>query len=333
MSLYADIDLLSTRELLGLPPVRYLMDGLIPEEGFVGLYGAPASGKSFIALDWAMCISEGRPWLGTYRTTQTPVVYVAAEGGRGIQQRVAAWMRHYGYRDLGAMYFLLNPLYVREEGVVEEFIDHLIDIDVRPGLIVLDTLSRSFGGGEENASADMGEFVDQMTRLASATRMAALVVHHKNATGTRERGSTAFRGAADAMFSCSADRDKATNRIIRVELVNDKQKDGAEAEPIYLAPIADVTKSLVFEQCEAPAKKDKGTGVPQPMRKVDMLTYLGGAENGLTFTEWRLGTGVPKATFKRRLNKLMVDREIYKDDNGRYFVYPNNVDLIDEEDD
>ena len=149
--LYDDLQLLSTQELLSLPPTEWLLDQLIPKEGFVGLFGQPGDGKSFIALDWAMCIAEGKPWLGIYPCTQSPVIYVAAEGGRGIQQRVKAWMYHYGYKDLPAMYYLLSPLYVREEGTVEAFIDHLEEQNVWPGLIVLDTLSRSFGGGEENA--------------------------------------------------------------------------------------------------------------------------------------------------------------------------------------
>ncbi|MES2391306.1 MAG: 2-amino-4-hydroxy-6-hydroxymethyldihydropteridine diphosphokinase, partial [Acidobacteriota bacterium] len=67
---------------------------LIPKEGFVGLVGAPAGGKSFIALDWAMSISEGIPW-GVYNVTQAPVVYVAAEGGVGVYKRLAALRKHY----------------------------------------------------------------------------------------------------------------------------------------------------------------------------------------------------------------------------------------------
>jgi len=314
---------------LGLPPSKWLMDTLIPEQGFVGLYGAPSSGKSFLALDWAMCISVGRPWLGTYRTTQAPVIYVAAEGGRGIQQRVRAWMKHYGYLSLPNIYWLLEPLYVREEGVVENFLTTLEEADIWPGLMVLDTLSRSFGGGEENASADMGDFVDSMTRLAAGRRMAALIVHHKNAVGNRERGSTAFRGAADAMFNCNAARND-DNRIIRVELLNDKQKDDIEAEAIYLAPIKGLG-SLIFERTDPPAKKEKGTGVPTPMRKVDMLTLLGGHGEGLTFSEWRLASAVPKRTFARRVNQLIADGEVYKEDS-RYFVYPSPTDLVESED-
>ena len=315
--------LISTPALLGLPPAKWLMQDLIPEQGFVGLYGAPSSAKSFIALDWAMCVSSGRPWLD-HAVAQTPVVYVAAEGGRGIQQRVRAWMEHYGVPSLPNIYWLLEPLYVREEGVVADFVQGLTHADITPGLIVLDTLSRSFGGGEENASADMGHFVDCVTKLAGEYRMASLIIHHKNAQASRERGNTAFRGAADAMFDCTASRGD-DGRIIRVELRNDKQKDAIEAEPIYLAPVQGAG-SLIFEKTEGPEKKKKGEGVPQPMRKVDMLTLLASHGDGLSFREWMLAAQVPKSTFNRRIKQLTNDLEIYKE-NGKYFVVPSNTDL------
>jgi hypothetical protein len=330
--LYDDLTLLTTQELLKLPPTRWLLDQLIPEEGFVGLYGQPGEGKSFIALDWAMCIAEGRSWLGKYAAKQSPVIYVAAEGGRGIQKRVRAWMDHFAYKDLPAMYYLLSPLYVREEGTVEAFLDHLETKDVWPGLIVLDTLSRSFGGGEENASADMGHFVDQITKLALGRRMAALIVHHMNVGGKRERGSTAFRGAADAMFSCRAEKDKATGHILRIELKNDKQKDGAEAPAIYLTPMADVAQSLLFEECAAPGAKDAKAKEPAFMRKSDMVLLLGVAENGMTWQEWRLASGIDKNRFNRRVTRLVKDGEVIKE-NGRYVAMPSVKDLAAMEDD
>ena len=328
--LYDDINLLSTQELLSLPPTKWLLDTLIPEEGFVGLFGQPGDGKSFIALDWAMCIAAGKPWLGIYPCRQAPVIYVAAEGGRGIQQRVRAWMRHYKYPDLPAMYYLLSPLYVREEGTVEKFLDHLESIEVWPGLIVLDTLSRSFGGGEENASADMGHFVDQITRLAAGRRMAALIVHHMNVKGERERGSTAFRGAADAMFGCRAEKDKENGRILRIELKNDKQKDGAEAPSIFLRPIDDTKYSLVMEVTDGPEPKTRGPRERGPMRVVDMLSCLAVAEDGLTWGEWRLATGISKGAFNMRIKKLSNNSEIYKE-GGRYHLYPTTKDLADVE--
>lgn len=340
MSLYHDVDLLSTSELLTLPPVSYLLERYIPEEGLVGLYGAPENGKSFIALAWAMCISQGMPWL-RFKTKRAPVVYIAAEGGRGIQSRVRAFMHKHGLKDLPGMYFLLNPLYVREEGVVERFLDELASHDdnpnphdenggIWPGLIVLDTLSRSFGGGEENASADMGAFVDSVTELAAQRRMAALVIHHKNATGTRERGNTAFRGACDSMFAAQTERDKE-GRILHIELSNDKQKDDERVPTIWLQPelvTPDGGKvSIVLNEMPTPPPpKEKGKGRPTSMRPADMLSVLGAAPEGLTREEWRLACLVDKALFRKRLQRLREDSEIYEE-NGRFFRMPTNTDL------
>lgn len=324
-----DLDLLSTRDLLALPPPSWLMPPLIPENGMVGLYGAPSGGKSFIALDWAMCISEGLPWLGKYPTKQAPVIYIAAEGGRGIQKRVKAWMQHHQLTNLTAMYWLLHPVYVREEGTVEAFLAELQERDIFPGLVVFDTLSRSFGNGEENSSADMGHFIDGVIRLATGRHMSALVVHHTNATGNRERGHTSFRGNLDTMFSCVADKN-GDGRIIRIELANNKQKDGVEADTIWVEPVPEITTSLVFRETEAPERKKRGEGPPQPMRKVDMLTVLGAQDDGLTWKEWQLASSVDRNRFNRRVKQLTADSEIFKD-NGRYYVTPANIDLTSEE--
>jgi hypothetical protein len=338
-----EYQLLTTEELLELPPPRWLMQDLIPDGGFVGLYGAPGSGKSFVALDWAMCISEGRPWLGRYRTKQAPVIYVAAEGGRGIQQRVSSWIEHHQIRPksvnqevLPAIYFLLHPIYVREEGAIEAFIESM-DRHARqiggqqlwPGLLVLDTLSRSFGGGEENSSVDMGHFVDRMTALATQKRMATLIVHHQNAEGKRERGHTSFRGAADAMFKCEGKKDDA-NVLLYACLRNDKQKDGPDAPPIYLEP-RPVDKSLVFEWMEAPATQAKRGREPQPMRTQDMKAVLGASPQRMTWGEWRASVGIDRDRFNKRLRKLLQNGEVEKYDDGRYAIAPAVKDIAESE--
>lgn len=322
------IELLTTRELLRLPPPTWLMEPLIPTDGLVGLYGQPSGGKSFVALDWAMCISEGMPWLGKYPTKQSPVIYIAAEGGRGIQKRVKAWMRANGKTDLPAMYFLVAPLYVREEGVVEAFLGELQDQDIYPGLVVLDTLSRSFGSGEENSSADMGAFIDAVMRLAKGRRMSALVVHHTNATGSRERGHTSFRGALDAMFSCVSEKN-SDGKIVLLTLKNDKQKDDVEAGAIFIQPKADSGASLVFEEAPAPEeRKRKGEGPPKVLDKAGMLAVVGSHPEGMTFSEWMFASRVPKRTFTRRVKQLMDDNEVYKDTDSRYYPYPASEDLV-----
>ena len=327
-----EIQLLTTRKLLQLPPPTWLIQGLLPTDGLIGLSGKSGDGKSFIALDWAMHISQGMPWLGR-QTNRAPAVYIAAEGGRGIQKRVRAWMKAHGRLDLPGMYFMVSPLYVREEGVVEAFCDalgHLEHERINPGLVVIDTLARSFGGGEENSSADMGDFMARITELSAERRASVLVVHHLNATGTKERGHTSFKGGLDAGFLCSAEKN-GDRKIVRITLTNNKQKDDEEGRDLYLQPKADISTSLVFEEAPAPEKKERGTGGPKLLDTLGMLALLGASEDGYTWKEWKLVSRLPKDLFNRRRAKLEASNEIYKED-GRYYVTPSTKDLAEDED-
>jgi RecA-family ATPase len=67
-------------ELLDLKPPSWLIADTVPEQGLIALYGAPGDGKSFIALDMALCVAAGIPWQG-HDTQKAYVVYVSAEGG------------------------------------------------------------------------------------------------------------------------------------------------------------------------------------------------------------------------------------------------------------
>ncbi len=321
-----DLDLLSTPELLRLPDPVWLMDGVLPRAAVSVVYGQPETGKSFVALDWSVCISEGIPWLGVHKTRQAPVIYIAAEGGSGIKKRVRALMEHYGVRDLPAMHWQVVPLLIREEGVLERTMLQLDDDveGINPGLIVFDTLSRSFSSGDENASTDMTHFVGKVLDLSTRKGTAVLIVHHTNATGSRERGHGSLRGNVNTMFKCVSTQN-SDNKLISVTVENDKQKDDAKLKTIYL-DVKLIGASLVLVPGEAPEKAKKGSGVPQPMRKVDMVTLLGSQEDGFSWKEWQLASGIDKNRFNRRVARLMADGEIFKE-NGRYYVTPANVDL------
>ena len=75
--------LYSTTELLKMPAPEWLIKPLMPLGGFIALYGPSAVGKSFIAIDLSMHIATGRDWQG-HHTQNGFVLYVAAEGGRGV---------------------------------------------------------------------------------------------------------------------------------------------------------------------------------------------------------------------------------------------------------
>ncbi|HXQ29786.1 MAG TPA: AAA family ATPase, partial [Gemmatimonadales bacterium] len=66
-------------QLMALDPPAWQLEHYLPESALTVLYGPPGSGKSFLALAWALTIARGVPWLEC-QTQRGPVIYVAAEG-------------------------------------------------------------------------------------------------------------------------------------------------------------------------------------------------------------------------------------------------------------
>lgn len=247
-------------ELLQLKPPTWLIEHVIPEQGLVALYGQPGDGKSFIALDMALAAASGMDWQG-HPCQKSYVVYISAEGGAGISKRVGAWLQHHHIEPVDYGYFLANfvvsavSIHPDSEdlaSVLQQTVDHpeykeLIaggldpDEDTPPLLIVVDTLARCFTG-DENQQEDMGLFIRGLDALRDSYQATVLVVHHTGKHGPEERGSSAFRGACDAMMLVTRDEDK--NIVLKCT----KQKDYEEfPEEIYSLVMMPKWNSCIVE--------------------------------------------------------------------------------------
>jgi RecA-family ATPase len=72
----------------------YTVKGLLSTSAMSVVYGPSNSGKTFLALDLTFHIAADKPWNGR-RVKQAAVLYLAAEGGRGIVNRIAALRSEY----------------------------------------------------------------------------------------------------------------------------------------------------------------------------------------------------------------------------------------------
>jgi len=239
----AEITLYTTEELLQLEPPAWLIDGIFPENGFVALYGPPGSGKTFVALDMALSIAIGQPWQG-HIVQQGRVIYISAEGTGGLNKRVQAWLNYYQIEEpLSSVYWLLQPITLSEghddiEALLSSIADKMMSLDEDyefqpddggffcPSLIVIDTLARCFIG-DENLQEDMGNFIKAVDRLREEFHCAVLVLHHSRKGADTERGSSAFRGAADTLMR--VDLDGAN-----IAFTCEKQKEAEAFEQIDL---------------------------------------------------------------------------------------------------
>jgi RecA-family ATPase len=189
------------------------------------LYGPPKSYKSFVMLDMAACVGAGIQWAGN-RTEQTKVLYVVAEGVRGIKRRVRAWEAQ-NKRTMVGVHFYERAVQLGDRKDVST----LIRTAKRGGyqFIILDTQARCTVGLEENSASEMGLVVAALDVLKEVTGACVALVHHSGAQGGRARGSTAILGALDAEFEVEADK-----RNMSVRMRTRAQKDLAEARDVEL---------------------------------------------------------------------------------------------------
>jgi RecA-family ATPase len=88
-------------------------------------------------------------------------------------------------------------------------IDEIVsDIGVPVILIVIDTVARNFGTGDENSTKDMGMFIQGIDALRVRHQAAILLVHHTgHGDKSRGRGSMALKGALDAEYKLARGDD------------------------------------------------------------------------------------------------------------------------------
>lgn len=209
---------------------QWLIRGLLETETLALLFADPNVGKSFLALDWLCCITTGKQWHGN-EVKQRPAVYVCGEGQNGVSRRLRAWQIRHGVDLSTAPLFvstgpgaLSDPLAFVN---IESAIDAVAEEHGKPGIVVIDTVARNFGPGDENSTRDMTAFIAAADALRVNYGATVLLVHHTgHADKTRARGAMALKGALDAEYRL--DRDELGT--IRLEAT--KMKDASYPDPL-----------------------------------------------------------------------------------------------------
>ena len=181
---------------------KWLIKDVVEEESLMQIYGAPKSGKSFIAIAMSCAIASGQDFYGN-KAFKKPVLYIVGEGLRGCKRRLSAIQQ--------GMYSLKGaPLYLSDRAVrigdkddferlVQE-IEAVKSIEGDIGMIVVDTFQRNFGGGNENSAEDVGNFIHQLDGLISTYSCNVCIVHHSGHEGNRARGSSVIGASLDYEF-------------------------------------------------------------------------------------------------------------------------------------
>ena len=217
---------LTRADKIEIRPPDWLLRGMLERDTLALIFGDPGSGKSFLAIDWACRIATGTPWRG-HGVQGGPVIYVAGEGQQGLGRRIRAWQEYNGVSLTDAPLYVAPAVAIPDAGRLAELTAAIGGQPEPPVLIVLDTLARCFGGGDENSTQDMSRFVSACDTIRRRYGCTVLVVHHTgHADKNRARGAIALKAALDAEYRLANNGN--------LLLTATKMKDAETPQPVAM---------------------------------------------------------------------------------------------------
>jgi hypothetical protein len=302
---------LRVSELAELPAPEYLVEGVLPAAANGVLYGVSGTGKSFVALDWALSIASGQvSWMGR-GLRPGPVVYVAAEGQAGLTQRIQAWMHANGVATEPDLYIIPDAVQLLDVMDGRALLDAIkARIAESPVLIILDTLAKCMPSGDENSTQDMGLVTASQDYLRGQTGAHVLFIHHPMKHGDLERGNSSLRAAQDVMLLLKSEDGYLT-------LESTKMRDGPALErlSLKLQPILESCVVVAVDGDSQPTERLTKLQM-QALQSLDSVALSDGCSSSV----WLAASGLKERTFYVIRKTLLVKDYVSKLARGSYTV-------------
>jgi len=197
---------------------QWIIKNFLEKNCLAELFGSVGTFKTFLAIAIGLCIASGKDFFGNKVKSTGPVLFIIGEGMSGFKRRMKAWAL-WNKVDLDKL-----PIFVSRHSAaitqnnsiepIKKSIQAIIEKYGEPKLIVIDTLNRNFGPGDENSTADMTKFIQGCDALRATCGAAVLITHHSgNFEKERSRGSSALNGAIDFRYRLDLNKDETINLV------------------------------------------------------------------------------------------------------------------------
>ncbi len=305
-------------DLKDLPPPEWLLEGILEKDTAVVLSGAPGSGKSFVALDWSFSILLGKEWLGR-KTKKGKILYIVAEGGRSAKKRIEAWCKSHGenYPTNPDIDLILGAPNFRKKKEVDELIKQIGEDTF--SLVVIDTLNRTFIGGDETKGVDIGLWGENIRRIQEITKSTILIIHHLGKDATRgARGHSSIAGDYDTIME-----QTITKKTKKITIKCIKQKEDEDFEDIEIG-LAKIPLPGGLSSCTLKGY-DKALDMNDAQEKsLKTLNHLGAA----TAEMWR--NALPGIGIRTHENqrKWLKDKGLIEKEGNRFSLTPKGTTIV-----
>lgn len=155
------------KQLLDLQQhVEWLVESLIPKQATMIIGGEQGLGKSWMLLDLAFSLASGTPWMGLFPTQKATVLYVDEENApqlvRERVQKLLSARPELNAEDLPVHFRIGQGLDLTNDESRGLLVQQIREL--KPTLVIIDSLVRS-NGAEENSASEMRRVFAQVKRL------------------------------------------------------------------------------------------------------------------------------------------------------------------------
>ena len=180
-----------------------IVQGVLGAGEFSLFVAKPGTAKSVLVGDIGCHIAAGLEWHGR-KVKQGLVVFFAAERKKLTERRVAAWRKKHDVTNIP--FVVIGGKLDMTTGLIDAkaLATTIEALEEKCGhecvLIILDTVTRTFGPGDQHQSRDMQRYVQSVDELNRATNAHIAAIHHSPWNDTRGKGAVDLDGAIDVSF-------------------------------------------------------------------------------------------------------------------------------------
>jgi RecA-family ATPase len=188
------------------PAKEEIVEGIIAAGEFSLWVAKPGTAKSAVLCDIGCHIAAGKDWHGR-KVEPGLVVFFAAERKALTERRVAAWRKTHGGK--GIPFAVVGGKLDLTSGLIDAkaLAFAIKGFEEKSGLpcrlVILDTVTRTFGAGDQNSSKDMQKFIQSADELTRTTGVHVAAIHHSGWAGDRGKGAIDLDGAVDVSYGIS----------------------------------------------------------------------------------------------------------------------------------
>jgi putative DNA primase/helicase len=226
--------------------INWIIEGVLERGANGAIVAEPKVGKSWLAVDMAICLALGVEFLGFRVPRPVKVAYVSREDNPSL----TAWrFRHlFAAKEPGNPSLLENNLWIntRQQSKqllldnTEQFSELIDDLGgVKPEFLILDVLN-TLHTKDENDNTEMRQVFAKLDEIQREIGCGVAIVHHYNKTGTgsmtqRMRGSSAIAGWCEFMIGIEIADTERKVRKMQFEL-----KAAQPPDPVYWVIASDM---------------------------------------------------------------------------------------------